>query len=150
MKKIKHSKYKNTGILFELLVRQIATDTLNNKDSMATSIIKNHFGKKSELVKELKLYQSSLKENFDSDYKASEFLNIVLKERLKLNNTNLNKQKYNLIRDIKKNYVLEDFFKYRVTNYKENASIYKLFEYSRLMKNIQINQKKLDYLHGKC
>ena len=111
MKKIKHSKYKNTGILFELLVRQIATDTLNNKDSMATSIIKNHFGKKSELVKELKLYQSSLKENFDSDYKASEFLNIVLKERLKLNNTNLNKQKYNLIRDIKKNYVLEDFFK---------------------------------------
>ena len=78
MKKIKHSKYKNTGILFELLVRQIATDTLNNKDSMATSIIKSHFGKKTELSKELKLYQSSLKESFDSDYKASEFLNIVI------------------------------------------------------------------------
>ena len=130
MKKIKHSKYKNTGILFELLVRQIATDTLNNKDSMATSIIKSHFGKKTELSKELKLYQSSLKESFDSDYKASEFLNIVLKERLKLNKSNLSKQKYNLIKDIKKHYVLEDFFKYRVTNYKENASIYKLFEYS--------------------
>jgi hypothetical protein len=130
MKKIKHSKYKNTGILFELLVRQIATDTLNNKDSMATSIIKSHFGKKTELSKELKLYQSSLKESFDSDYKASEFLNIVLKERLKLNNSNLSKQKYNLIKDIKKHYVLEDFFRYRVTNYKENASIYKLFEYS--------------------
>jgi len=130
MKKIKHSKYKNTGILFELLVRQIASDTLNNKDSVATSIIKTHFGKQTELSKELKLYQLSLKENFDSEYKASEFLNILLEERSKLNNTNLNKQKYNLIKDIKKNYVLEDFFKYRVTNYKQNASIYKLFEYS--------------------
>ena len=130
MKKIKHSKYKNTGILFELLVRQIATDTLNNKDSIATQIIKEHFSKKTELVKELKLYQSVIKETFNSEYKASEFLNIILRERTKLNETTLNRQKYNLIKDIKTNYVLEDFFKYRVSNYKENASVYKLFEYS--------------------
>ena len=129
MKKMKHSKYKNTGILFELLVRQIATDTLNNKDSKATSIIKEHFGKNSDLAKELRLYQSALKESFSTEYKASEFLNIVLKERGKLTETTLNKQKYNLIKDIKKTFVLEDFFKYRVSNYKENASIYKLFEY---------------------
>ena len=152
MKKIKHSKYKNTGILFELLVRQIATDTLNNKDSMATSIIKSHFGKKTELSKELKLYQSSLKESFDSDYKASEFLNIVLKERLKLNNSNLSKQKYNLIKDIKKHYVLEDFFKYRVTNYKENASIYKLFEYSSSdnpKQYVECKSQLMEHLTGK-
>jgi hypothetical protein len=130
MKKIKHSKYKNTGILFELLVRQIATDTLNNRDSIATQIIKEHFSKKTELVKELKLYQSVIKETFNSEYKASEFLNIILRERTKLNETTLNRQKYNLIKDIKTNYVLEDFFKYRVSNYKENASVYKLFEYS--------------------
>ncbi len=152
MKKIKHSKYKNTGILFELLVRQIATDTLNNKDSMATSIIKSHFGKKTELSKELKLYQSSLKESFDSDYKASEFLNIVLKERLKLNKSNLSKQKYNLIKDIKKHYVLEDFFKYRVTNYKENASIYKLFEYSSSdnpKQYVECKSQLMEHLTGK-
>ena len=152
MKKIKHSKYKNTGILFELLVRQIATDTLNNKDSMATSIIKSHFGKKTELSKELKLYQSSLKENFDSDYKASEFLNIVLKERLKLNNSTLSKQKYNLIKDIKKHYVLEDFFRYRVTNYKENASIYKLFEYSSSdnpKQYVECKSQLMEHLTGK-
>ncbi len=151
MKKIKHSKYKNTGILFELLVRQIATDTLNNKDSIATSIIKTHFGKKSELAKELKLYQSAIKENFDSEYKASEFLNIILKERIKLSNTALSKQKYNLIKDIKKHYVLEDFFKFRVSNYKENASIYKLFEYSskdecksQLLEHLTIKSSKDD------
>ena len=152
MKKIKHSKYKNTGILFELLVRQIATDTLNNKDSMATSIIKSHFGKKTELSKELKLYQTSLKESFDSDYKASEFLNIVLKERLKLNKSNLSKQKYNLIKDIKKHYVLEDFFKYRVTNYKENASIYKLFEYSSSdnpKQYVECKSQLMEHLTGK-
>ena len=79
MKKLKHSKFKNTGILFELLVRQIATDTLNNKDSKATDIIREHFGKNTELAKELKLYQSAIKESFDSEYKASEFLNIILK-----------------------------------------------------------------------
>jgi len=130
MKKLKHSKYKNTGILFELLIRQIATDTLNNKNSTATKIVKEHFGKKTELAKELKLYQTIVSEKFNTEYKANEFLTIVLKERAKLNNSTLNRQKYNLIKEIKSTFVLEDFFKYRVSNYKENASIFKLFEYS--------------------
>ena len=100
MKKLKHSKYKNTGILFELLVRQIATDTLNNKDSYATRIIKEHFSKSTELSKELKLYKLFIDESFDSDYKASEFVNIILTERKKLNESALNRQKYNLIKSI--------------------------------------------------
>ena len=130
MKKLKHSKYKNTGILFELLVRQIATDTLNNSDSYATRIIKEHFSKNTELAKELRLYKVFIDETFETDYKASEFLNIILKERTKINEAVLNRQKYNLIKAIKKNFVLEDFFNYRVSNYKENASIYKLFEHN--------------------
>ncbi len=130
MKKLKHSKYKNTGILFELLVRQISTDTLNNMDSKATYIIREHFGKSTELAKELKLYKVFIDESFNTEYKASEFLNIILNERRKLNESVLNRQKYNLIKAIKKNFVIEDFFKYRVSNYKENASIYKLFEHT--------------------
>ena len=116
MKKLKHSKYKNTGILFELLVRQISTDTLNNKDSKATYIIREHFGKSTELAKELKLYKVFIEESFSSEYKASEFVNIILSERKKLNESVLNRQKYNLIKAIKKNFVLEDFFKYRVSS----------------------------------
>ena len=130
MKKIKHSKFKNTGILFELLVRQIASDTLSDKPCYATQIIKRHFKKGSQLATELKLYQALTKENFDSKYKAQEFLNIVLKERAKLNETNLKREKYNLIKSIKDSYVIEDFFKYRVNNYKELASAYKLFEHT--------------------
>lgn len=152
MKKMKHSKYKNTGILFELLVRQIATDTLNNRDSKATRIIREHFGKNTELAKELRLYQSSIKESFSTEYKASEFLNIILKERSKLSETTLNKQKYNLIKDIKKNFVLEDFFKYRVSNYKENASIYKLFEYQNTespKEYVECKSTLLEHLTGK-
>lgn len=152
MKKLKHSKYKNTGILFELLVRQIATDTLNNRDSKATYIIKEFFGKKTELAKELKLYKSFIDESFNSDYKASEFLNIVLAERKKLNDTVLNRQKYNLIKAIKKNFVLEDFFNYRVSNYKENASVYKLFEHNNSdnpKEYVECKSTLMEHLTGK-
>ena len=128
MGKLKHSKFKNTGILFELLVRQIASDTLSDNTCYATKIIQNHFKKGSQLARELKLYQSLTKENFDSEYKASEFLNIILKERAKLNEGVLRREKYNLIKSIKDSYIIEDFFKYRVSNYREMASAYKLFE----------------------
>jgi len=128
MAKLKHSKFKNTGILFELLVKQIASDTLANKDSLALEIIKKHFKKGTELNKELKLYQSLTKENFDNQYQAQEFLNIVLEERRGLNEAILRRQKYNLIKSIKGSFVMEDFFKYRVSNYRETASVYKLFE----------------------
>ena len=95
MNKLRHSKFKNTGVLFELLVRQIASDTLNEKNSPALSIIKKHFKTGSELNKELKLYQYLVKENFDNSYKAQEFLNIVLSERKKLNDGVLKREKYN-------------------------------------------------------
>lgn len=128
MAKLKHSKFKNTGILFELLVRQIASDTLSDKKCYATEIIKKHFRKGSQIARELELYQALTKENFDSEYKAQEFVNIILKERAKLNESTLKREKYNLIKSIKDSYIIENFFKYRVTNYKELASAYKLFE----------------------
>ena len=128
MSKLKHSKFKNTGILFELLVKQIASDTLANKDSLALEVIKKHFKRGTELNKELKLYQALTKENFDSQYKAQEFVNIILEERNKLNEGILRRQKYNLIKSIKEAFVMEDFFKYRVNIYREFASVYKLFE----------------------
>ena len=131
MAKLKHSKFKNTGILFELLVRQIASDTLANKDSLALEIIKKHFKKGTELNKELKLYQSLTKENFDNQYQAQEFIDIALGERAKLNEGILRRQKYNLIKSIKESFVMEDFFKYRVNNYREMASVYKLFEHTK-------------------
>ena len=49
--KIKHSKYKNTGILFELLTRQITADTLSGDSNKSLEFLKKHFNSKTELLK---------------------------------------------------------------------------------------------------
>lgn len=130
MKNLKHSKFKNTGVLFELLVRQVASDTLNNSDSKAIPLIKKYFAKSTELAKELSLYQTLVKEKFAREDKANSLLEAVLAAKNNLNQSTLSRQKYNLIKEIKNNYVLEDFFKSKVNNYKTLAAIYKLFEYT--------------------
>ena len=130
MKNLKHSKFKNTGVLFELLVRQVASDTLNNNDSKAIPMIKKYFAKSTELAKELNLYQTLVKERFTKEDKANHLIDAVVAAKSQLNQSILNRQKYNLIKEIKANYVLEDFFKTKVNNYKTLAAIYKLFEYT--------------------
>ena len=124
---IKHSKYKNTGILFELLVRQVTADTLNGKNSPALNIIQSFFVK-SELGKEYKLYETLTKNVSLTEGKANLVLNTLLENFKKLNRTSLKKQKYNLINEIKKHYNLEDFFKTKLPNYKIFAALYTLAE----------------------
>ena len=78
----KHSKYKNTGILFELLVRQVTNDTLSGiKTSPAIGIIREFFKKNTTLKRELGLYQTLLNEKFSTETKANKFIDAVLKER---------------------------------------------------------------------
>lgn len=130
MKSLKHSKFKNTGVLFELLVRQVTSDTLNNVDSKAIPIIKKYFAKSTELAKELNLYQTLVKERFAKEEKANHLIDAVLSAKSQLNQTVLSRQKYNLIKEIKNTFILEDFFKSKVNNYKTLAAIYKIFEFT--------------------
>lgn len=130
MKPLKHSKYKNTGVLFELLVRQVASDTMNNTDSKALPILKKYFSKSTELAKELNLYQSLVKEKFAREDKADHLITAIVEAKNKLNQAALKRQKYNLIKEIKDTYVLEEFFKAKVNNYKVLASVYKIFEFT--------------------
>tara|TARA_R110002012_G_scaffold49273_2_gene127523 strand:+ start:1000 stop:1842 length:843 start_codon:yes stop_codon:yes gene_type:complete len=131
MKRIKHSKVKNTGIVFELLVRQVASDTMNNRNSKALHIIKKHFNSDSELSKELKLYRTISQETFVNESHASQFLNAVINTRQSLNDSILRRNKYNLIKELKSTYNLDEFFKSRIINYKVHASTYKIFEYAQ-------------------
>jgi len=124
---IKHSKFKNTGILFELLVRQITADTLSGKNSEATNILKKFFSK-TELGREYKLYDSLLKRTNLTEGKAELIINTVLESSKHLNRSALKRQKYNLINEIKKYYNLEDFFKTKLPHYKAQAAIYTLIE----------------------
>jgi len=142
MRNLKHSKFKNTGVLFELLVRQVASDTLNNSDSKAIPLIKKYFARSTELAKELSLYQTLVKEKFSREDKANSLIEAVLAAKDNLNRSTLNRQKYNLIKEIKNNYVLEDFFKSKVNNYKTLAAIYKLFEYTVADNPVEIVNNK--------
>jgi len=126
--KIKHSKYRNTGLIFELLIKQIASDTLNNRDSAAVSIIKKHFTGKTALVKEFKLYEFILKNKGIGQYKAETILSTITEISRKLDQKTLKNQKYDLISDIKENYNLDEFFAIQTSDYKALASLYCLLE----------------------
>lgn len=125
--KLKHNKLRNTGLLFELLVRQITTDTLNNKESKAVDILKRNFNN-NLISKEYKIYKTILSNKNLSESKANIVLESAIQAHKKINKGILNNQKYKLISEIKENYNLEDFFKTKIENYKTLASVYMLFE----------------------
>ena len=128
-KYLRHSKFKNTGILFELLVKQITADILSNKDdSPANALLSKFFCESSALGKEKKLYDLVLQEKAKSSEQAGHLLELIVRSRKKLSNQQLASEKYNLIKEIKALYPIEDFFKSPVSQYKEFASIYKIFE----------------------
>jgi len=124
---IKHSKYKNTGILFELLVRQVTADTLNGINSKAIGIIQKYFVK-SELGKEYKLYETLAKNTSLTEGRANVMIQTLLETSKRLNRNALRREKYNLINEIKKHYNLEDFFKTKLPHYKTFAAFYTLTE----------------------
>lgn len=136
---IKHSKFKNTGILFEVLVRKITSDTLSGKDSAAIKILKKYFVN-TELGKEYKLYEAVFKSKDLNESKANAILSTVLETSKKLNRTRIRKEKYNLISEMKDHYNVEDLFKTKLTDYKAQASLYTLVESYNTDKLINPNQ----------
>ena len=126
--KLKHSKIKNTGILFELLTRQITADVLAGKSTKSVSIVKKYFKENTELGKEYELYKILSEKHYQSENRANHLLEAVIKSRRKLSNSTLRREKYNLIKEIKENYNVTDFFNGRIPNYRILASIYNMFQ----------------------
>jgi len=128
-KKAKHSKFKNAGILFELLTRQITADILAGRDeSFTKNLMFKYFHESKELGKEAQLYNFVIQQTSKDENAADRILNVVLQTRSKLDELELNKQKYNVIKEIKEKYNIDEFLKNKIPNYKLYASIYKLFE----------------------
>jgi hypothetical protein len=142
MKKLKHSKYKNTGILFEMLVQKLTSETLSSNKSITIDIIKKYFGKNTELSKELQLYNALIKEQHKTEARALDFIRTVKDTHKKLNQTVLTRQKYNLVKEISENFVFENMSKIHIGNYKALASIYMLFEYDETDNPKQIMECK--------
>jgi len=126
--KVKHSKFRNTGLIFELLVKQIASDTLNNRDSAAVKILKKYFTGKTALAKEFKLYEFIAKNKNISQSKAEAIVSTITEISRRLDQKELKESKYNLISDIKENYNVEEFFSIQVRDYKALAALYCLLE----------------------
>lgn len=148
MKKIKHSKYKNTGMLFELLTRQITSDIISGTDSVATGILKKFFNKNTEMIKEYKLYKTLCEEKISSETKSSMLIEAVLTARKKINKKKLSEEKYNLIREITQNFSIDDFFQTKVQNYKLLASVYKIFEYGEVDNPVEITRSKMTIMEN--
>ena len=129
--KIKHSKYKNTGLLYELLVKQITSDLVAGNESPAIKILRKYFGGESALVQEFKLYKTLQEAKGFPAMKADSLISATLRASKKINLQELRNLKYNLISDIKENYNLEDFFSTTVPEYKSLAATYCLFEAER-------------------
>ena len=126
--KVKHSKYKNTGILFELLTRQLTSDTITGNQTKSLSFLKKHFNSKTELLKEYKIYHTLSTKKYNKDSQATMLIETLIDAHRKLNKSQLRREKYNLIKDIKENYDINNFFKSKITNYKIMASVYNLLE----------------------
>lgn len=150
MKKLKHSKVKNTGLIFEILTRMAMKETLNpNSTQSAIKLIKFNFKPTSELVKELNLYQTL---NLKSEHDSKELLNFTLEAKKSIDQKKLLIEKYNLVKSIKKNYNIDLFFNTRVSNYTLTAAIYKLLEFNgKDNPEDYLNSKKLvvEHLSGK-
>jgi hypothetical protein len=148
MKKIKHSKFKNTAMLFELLTRQITSDIISSNESVAIQILKKHFNKSTELIKEYRLYKTLSDEKLKSDTKANMLIEAALKARRGLNKNKLQNEKYELIKTIKENFEIDSFFQTKVQNYKLLASIYKIFEYNELENPVEITKSRITILEN--
>lgn len=148
MKKVKHSKFKNTGMLFELLARQITSDIISANESVATGILKKFFNKNSELLKEYGLYKTLCEERFSTEPKAAMLIEAVLKARKKINKVKLKEEKYELIKSINENFNIDNFFQTKVQNYKLMASIYKIFEYTELDNPSEITRSKITIIES--
>tara|TARA_B100000287_G_scaffold393508_1_gene406804 strand:- start:1473 stop:2345 length:873 start_codon:yes stop_codon:yes gene_type:complete len=133
MRKVKHSKIRNTGLLYEFLLRQITSEILEKtKKEKAIKVVKLHFNENTNLGRELSLYNLLMNKKFKDDKKAEFFVNEVINERRKINNSTLRREKYNLIKSLKETYDLGKFLSSKVKNYKTYASIYKLFEHNTI------------------
>src|SRR6056300_1448605 len=133
MKRVKHSKFKNTGILFELLVRQSTLEVLNGDTTeKAKKIVSEFFSPKTELNKELRLYELLMKEKYNSESRAEKFIDTVNEAHNRINQKQLQREKYNLIKKINESFNMDEFLSSPISNYRVLASIYKIFESKRM------------------
>ena len=139
--KFKHSKYKNTGILFELLTRQLTAETISGESTKSLNFLKKHFNSKTELLKEYKIYHTLVTQKYKKEIQATTLIEELVKAHNNLNKSQLRREKYNLIKNIKESYNVNNFFKSKINNYKIMALVYNLLENKKASPQLIIKTK---------
>ena len=139
--KLKHSKYRNTGILFELLTRQLTSETISGTKTKAIFILRKYFNSKTELLKEYKIYHTLATKKYKKESNATILIDTLVEAYEKLSKTRLRREKYNLIKEIKNNYNVTNFFNAKINNYKVMASIFNLLENKEATPTSIVNSK---------
>jgi hypothetical protein len=125
-----HNKKRNTGLLYEFLIRTISEALVENDkhtSSKALKIIKNSFKPTTELYKEFRLINSIMKTTVSSEAVASSILNEA-KSAARTHDVNeLDRQKSLLIRSINHQLRNENFYDQHIFEYKTYATLQNLF-----------------------
>lgn len=135
-KNLKHKKIKNTGLLYEFLIRQTTSDVLSGNDPYSLKLIKKYFTSNSPLGQELALYETLMKQKVKDSNFALRIVETVVQSRQGIDRKALAQDKYNLLKEISKKYDVDSFFKTKINDYPVYASIYTLLEYTE-QDNIQ-------------
>lgn len=133
MKPLKHNKLRNTGLIFEILVRKMTNDVFSDvNESTNYKLIKKYFNKDTQLSKELQLYKLLSETKETNESKINYIVDSSIKVKKELDDKQLIKEKYALISEIKTLYngKLNEFFNCKVDKYKNYASIYKILEHN--------------------
>lgn len=126
-KPMSNNKLRNTGILYEAILCQLVAETHTGVDHGAAKLIRKYFNPTTELSKELKLYTAIAESRSVSEAQAIQLVDVILRQRKKIKERSLLKEKYNLINDIKESYNLKEFLSTKISNYRLYGSVYKLF-----------------------
>ena len=93
------------------------------------------------MLKEYKIYHTLATKKYNKDSQATMLIETLLEAHGKLNKSQLRREKYNLIKEIKDTYNVNDFFKAKITDYKIMASIFNLLENKKATALSIVNSK---------
>jgi len=124
-----HNKKRNSGLLYEFLIRTISSSLVENdkqKSSKALKIIKQSFKPGSEIYKEFRLINALMKTTVGSESVAASIINEAKNVCRTHNLQELEKEKSMLIRNINHQLQDENFYDQHVNEYKMFATIQNL------------------------
>lgn len=151
----RHNKKRNTGLLYEFLVRTISDAIIEGnekKRGVALSVLRKHFIPGTELHKEFRLFHSLAATTVQSPSVADTILEAAKKASTQCNESRLDHEKSLLIRSINHQINDETFYNRRIPEYKIYATIQTLLnewrngQFNDIVRLAQFEQQLKEWL----